>query len=1159
MKFQTIRVAALVSIAASMLCVPIQPASTGSGVGDGDHRRTVVLPNTRAGKAKASSGALVRLPLSFEASSGQNDPRVKYAARGAGYGLFLTSTEAVIQFTADSRAQAAATGDIGQSVDDAGVSKRKSEREDWTSALRMKLLGADPAARAVGLDRLPGKSNYFIGSDPAKWRTNIPTYAKVKCRQVYPGIDLVYYGAGQELEYDFIVAPGADPAAVKLRFDGAHRVNLNSRGDLIIDGASGSITHRKPSAYQEIGTLKRPIACGYIVKRDGEVGFDVGEYDRSKALAIDPVMVYEAALRGDGDDSAFGIAVDSSGNAYITGRTTSTDFPVANQLQPRKSSVDAFVAKLNSAGTALIYSTYLGGSDVDAAYGIAVDEEGNAYIAGGTSSTDFPTTPGAFQRTHGGGGGGDVVLGDAFITKLNANGDGLAYSTYLGGGISASSGLGNDTALAIAINSRGEAFVTGTTFSPTFPTKKALQTTLGNGSGEINGACFNSLIPLFPSNDAFVSKLNRSGSKLIYSTYLGGGGSDEGRAIAVDSDGNAYVAGRTCSTAFPLAGRAFAGGVSDAFLVKLTASGKDIVYSRYIGGRGEDIANGVAVDGFGTVHLVGETGSADFPTTQAAFQRSMAGSVVYRTDNGGSTWEAAASGLPNGTSNVLAVDPMNPAIIYAGLGTCTSVGGVFKSTDGGSTWKGVRLGGSFSTIAIDPRKTSTVYAGNLKSTDGGETWTAMPIGRGPLSQLVVDPVSSNNVYATTAAAGCSDIVEVGRVLKSSDGGASWTEIGAGLFSGVATLAIDPFTPTTVYANTPRTLFDRSGNVLKSTDGGRTWGATSQTDTGAAILVIDPSNPSTLYAGPGGANRDTILKSTDAGVTWHETGLTGNVTFLLVVPLQSSILYAATGLQGRFGGEVLKSTDGGTSWNATRLAGMNVLTLAINHLNSAVYAGVLDDRDAFAVDVNQVGEIVYSTFLGGRGHDGALGVAVDGAGNAYATGQTRSEDFPQVGALPSPVAQLGTVSPFVSKLTRAHALSYSTYIGRRQAGGGTAIAADAAGKIYIALRAASAPFDPESRGFGAGNLDSFILKLATPPVIIAAAIQGKKLLVNGEGFDIGAVILLDGEEQKTVNDSANTSTVLIARRAGKRISPGQMVKLRVRNADGMMTEEFSFTR
>jgi hypothetical protein len=556
-----------------------------------------------------------KLPIAFEANRGQTDPRVKFLARGHGYSLFLTPTAAVLSLrTPPDSTPPSVSGPQGQGTTPVVLAKApfmhsptlvRSQPQAASAPLRMELVGANPAARVTGIGELPGKSNYFIGNDPARWHTNVPTYAKVRYEDVYPGVDLVYYGNQRQLEYDFVVAPGADPKAIRMSFGGLARARHSSRvesrdaaplqvdadGNLVLRTSGGEVQFHKPIVYQQVGDARQEIAGCYVLRGKHQIGFEVAAYDAGKPLIIDPVLSYSTYLGGNGGDSGNAIAVDSGGNAYITGSTASPNFPTKNALQPALGGGNnAFIAKLDPTGSALVYSTYLGGNSGDFGNAIAVDASGNAYVTGETASTNFPTKN-ALQSASGG-------SLDAFVAKLDPTGSTLIYSTYLGGS-------GGDLGNGIAVDGAGNAYITGSTASPNFPTKNALQPALGGGS------------------DAFIAKLDPTGSSLVYSTYLGGSSSDSGGGIAVDASGNAYVTGETFSTNFPTknpfqaACGACSSGQPSAFVSKVNAAGSALVYSTFLGGSGNgtdgDFGNGIAVDPSNNAYVTGFTSSTDFP------------------------------------------------------------------------------------------------------------------------------------------------------------------------------------------------------------------------------------------------------------------------------------------------------------------------------------------------------------------------------------------------------------------------------------------------------------------------------------------------------------------------------------------------------------------
>src|SRR5208282_5206125 len=460
-----------------------------------------------AAKARAQI-SYAKLPLSFERNRGQTDARVKFLSHGHGYSLFLTPADATLMMSRydhpvirDPMAPMSAKATL-DSVRAAKVHHR---------VIRTRFIGANPAPQMDGIEQLAAVSNYFIGNDKSKWHSNVPNYSKVRYRSLYPGIDLVYYGDQGHLEFDVIAAPGADPNRFRLAVDGGDKTEINSAGELVIHAGADQIVFHKPIAYQEIAHGRQSVAANFKLRSGNDVAFEIGSYDRHQPLVIDPTLVYSTYLGGSNYDQGSGIAVDGSGNAYGAGFTYSANFPVtAGAFQTTFAGGAAFVTKLNASGSALVYSTYLGGSGGAQAFGIAIDGAGNAYVTG-SSGPNFPITAGAFQTTINGG-----FTSVAFVTKLNASGTALVYSTYLGGTGGVPAGETDAQAYGIAIDGAGNAYVTGYTLATDFPTTVgAFQTTLTGGS------------------NAFITKLNASGTALLYSTYLGGGG-DTGQGIATD-------------------------------------------------------------------------------------------------------------------------------------------------------------------------------------------------------------------------------------------------------------------------------------------------------------------------------------------------------------------------------------------------------------------------------------------------------------------------------------------------------------------------------------------------------------------------------------------------------------------------------------------------
>jgi hypothetical protein len=575
------------------------------------------------------------LPISFEPNVGQAPIPVEYLARGVGYTVAITAQSAILSF----------------------------ER----SALRLRLINSRPSPSLHADNQLASISNYFIGNDPSKWRSNIANYAAIRYEQVYPGIDWVVYGNPQQLEYDFVVSPQADPRRIEVKFEGAREISVDRRGELLVDVQDKILRQSKPVVYQTTPDGSRHVIEGRYVLHQRHVTFALGKYDHSRQLIIDPVFVYSTYLGGSGGDAAAAVAVDDDGNAYVAGGTTSLDFPTLEPFQganQNRAWGNAFVSKFNSSGTALIYSTYLGGSgnsgfNGDAATAIALDSTGNAYVAGYTNSTNFPTVN-PFQAVN------NAAPNDgsnAFLVKLNAAGNALAYATYFGGsGRAHQAYVTGDSATALAVDGAGAAYVTGRATSMDLPTLMPFQAT--NKATSPDGTT------------AFVAKFDSSGSSLVYSTYLGGSTSlngigDLANAIAVDGEGNAYVAGATSAIDFPTIAAAQTlnravgvenGGVGNAFVAKFNASGSALLFSTYLGGSVNDSVLAVAVDAEGDSYVTGYTQSGDFPTLNAWQTTKKAGGVdsnAFVTKfnaNGGMAYSTYLGGSTNDEANALAVD-----------------------------------------------------------------------------------------------------------------------------------------------------------------------------------------------------------------------------------------------------------------------------------------------------------------------------------------------------------------------------------------------------------------------------------------------------------------------------------------------------------------------
>lgn len=508
-----------------------------------------------------------RIPLVFEENKGQIDSRVRFATHTRDFALHLTPSEAVF------------------SLQKVGL-PRESVRLGWGSSITPE-----------GITPQPGRANYFSGTDSSRWRRGIRQFGQVRYPEIFPGIDLIFYGNHRKLEYDLVVAPGADPRSLRLHLDGARRLAVTPQGDLRVHLKTTYLDFTRPVGYQQIGGTRHPVKVSYRLQSRKDIQLDVAPYDPSYPLVIDP-SVSMTYLGGGDTDLVSAVAVDSAGNTYVTGYTTSIDFPhptgSAFKSTLNDGDADAFVIKLNPQATAILYATYLGGTQADFGRAIAVDSSGNAYITGSTIG-EFPITSGAYRTTI-------TASPSVFIAKLDPTGGTLVYSTLLD---AAGAGAG------IAVDTSGNAYVTGYTYTAGFTTSSgAFQRRLGGGT------------------DAFVVKVNPAGIGLAYATFLGGNGEDQGTAIDIDSSGNAYVAGFTSSPNFPTTTGAFKttyGGSIDAFVTKLNPTGTALVWSTFLGGTSTDRAYAVAVDSSSNVFVAGQTYSSGFPVTAGAYNTTFAG------------------------------------------------------------------------------------------------------------------------------------------------------------------------------------------------------------------------------------------------------------------------------------------------------------------------------------------------------------------------------------------------------------------------------------------------------------------------------------------------------------------------------------------------------
>ncbi|MCU1268379.1 MAG: hypothetical protein JWM21_4697 [Acidobacteria bacterium] len=928
-----------------------------------------------------------KLPLSFVANQGQSDRSVLFISRGGGYGLFLTRDGAVFSFSAR---------------DDAEAQRSRRTQIDPTAprvavAVSMRLKNADANARISGVDELPGKANYLLGNRPQNWSVNVPTFSKVRYESIYPKIDLAYYGNQHQLEYDFQLAPGADPRLIKLDFSGSE-LQLDRSGNLRIKTASGAVDLLKPVSYQMIRGERKFVAIRYDQASNSEVRFKLAPYDRKFPLVIDPVLSYSTFVGGSFDEIGYGITVDSAGNAYVAGETSSSDFPGSTQSHD---TLDAFVIKLNSSGSALLYTTFFGGSGSDSAYTVAVNGAGNAYVAGQTNSINFPVVN-AIQGTSGG-------QTDAFVGELSVDGSGFVYSTYVGGS-------SYDVINGLAIDSTNNVYVAGQTNSHDFPIANAFQ-------AENQGHS------IFKSTNAAVSWSASDGqhkaasaNRLVFdptNPAIIFAATDIGFSKSINSGGTwTSVSGQTPNIATDVAVNP-----SDAAFIYLGTSGG--VYKSTDGG--DHFANT-------TVSLTYIRAVTINPLNPTTVYAGGISSRVYRSTNSGSNWSSTALS-PTASIFAIAVDPTNATRVYVATSR-----GVYKSTDGGVTFvlpPTNLISNSVRSLAIDPHNPSILYAGTTcgiaKSTDAGNSFVDL-LGFpciGTVNAIAIDPSNSATVYY-----GNSD-----SIYKSTDSGASWNLMVNGYqHSTVQSLLVDPVNTATVYAGT--------------FSGGE-----------AFVTKLNAAGSTKLFSTYLGGSLSDLANSiaVDASGNTYITGQTSSQNFPIASALQPAKSSLADAFVAKFnpsGSALIYSTylGGNTddvawgiavdSTEAAYVTGYtNSLTFPVVNAFQAKPAG---GYDVFVSKLNPAGSALsYSTYLGGRFDDFPHGIAVNAQGNAFIIGSTFSPDFPIASQIVNGSIDPSSSNVFVTKLdVTGLVLGYSTKLGGGAPNNGWSIAVDSLDRAYV---------------------------------------------------------------------------------------------------------------
>jgi hypothetical protein len=1227
-------------------------------------------------EGNAKSGLVFgMLALSFEPNEGQASAPARFVTRAPGSTIYFSPSDVAIEMRsvsvpgASTDAKDKAPMSKLMAFESAGLGPSSStfdpaNRQSSSTTVRMQFVGSNPEPEMVSGELLPGKVSYFMGNDPKQWHSNLPTFAGVVYRGLYPGIDLKYEGTASNLKGTYTLAPGADPAQIRWRYDGTASTTVDASGNLQISyqqsGAVGqrasamTLTEQAPVAWQEIGGKRLPVDAGYVLAQDGSISFALGAYDRTKPLTIDPTLTYSTYLGGNFAEYGFGIAADSAGNFYVVGMTNSSNFPMVNAYQGSNRGIDdVIVAKFNPAGQP-IYITYLGGSHVDWGLDITVDADGNAYLTGFTASTNFPVAN-AYQPTNGG-------IYDAFVTKLNPTGSALVFSTYLGGSDTENSHGSGSQAGAIALDANRNVYVTGYTDSTNFPVLNAIQPSLVN------------------IEDGFITKFNPAGSALIWSTYLGGVRNDQPKGIAVDPSGNVVIAGFTTSDNYPTANAYQSDllGTYDAFVSKINAAGSALVYSTYFGGHDYeyvDEALDVAVDPQGNAYITGFTGSWDLPIAGAAFQPEYGGGVdgfvskftptgglSYSTFLGGNWSDSATSIAVNSageafvfgstqSDNFPTMNPLFPQLrgsedaIVTHLNAAGS-GVIFSTYFGGTNNREMQGPGA---LTID--QNNNIYiTGNTEASDFPTTANAYQPFRASVHDAFVSVITENNPtptpiatgnpsptppvciigdYAITQSTGaalvrgttflpnsdCDNctapmvlpfpvqlydqtftqarIGSNGNIQFSSDNAlpfnsslpnntynntifAFWDDLflddewgGLGVYTSVSGTApnrilnvewrasensaeININFEVRLYENA-NGKFDVIYGTMERNGDSATVGV--QRDTGSRFtqhsyntavinqglkltftlppcttptpVVNSPTPTATPSATPipptllystyhGSWERDSIEDIGKdaagniyvAGTTFQNDIYYGDIYVSKFSPNGQNLLYTTI-----FGGA---SIDYGYALSVDAAGNATVAGIATSYdyplLNpiQATHAG--GTYDVVMTKLNPTGQMIFSTYLGGSGNDYADGLATDEVGNVYLAGHTNSTNFPTT-AGSYQTSNQGMYDGYVTKITpNGSAIVWSTYVGGRYGDESHDLALDSQGNIYLTGWTVSDNFptlNPFQSTLRDNSGDAFVTKMNPQGtgLIYSTYLGGNN--PPGPGEDNGQGITVDG--------------------------------------------------
>ena len=964
-------------------------------------------------------------PLSFEENRGQTDARVKFLSHGSDYSILLAPSE------------------VSLNLRPAGRTRRQS-------AIRMSFPGANSSPAMAGGERQSGTSSYFFGNDPAKWVAGAPNFARVHYREIYPGVDLAFYGNQGKLEYDFVVAPGADPGAIRLQFDGVDGMHLDGAGNLVLSAASGEIRQHKPIVYQEGAGGRQAVEGRYVIQARNRVEFEIAGYDKRRALVIDPVLTFSTYLGSPGDElysvSAAAstatypaVAVDLSGNVYVAGYNGGGTF--AGQPVTPLAGVHSyvFVVKMNPAGTNLLYSVFFAGSGADVAGGIAVDASGNAYVTGSTTSNNFPTVNPPQATFY-----GNSSNPNAFATEVNAAGNALVYSTYLGGS-------GSFWGRGIAVDHSGNAYVTGTASasgSTPFCTVCSLSSTpsagflaevsagggtfaystylpAGIGYGiavDSTGAAYvtGSTAPTPSPAQGYVLKVNAGGTSVGYGPVLLGSTSTTatlqtiGFGIALDAQNDAYVTGMTNDPNLPQVTSSapqtkYGGGLTDGFALKLNSSG-GLVYGTYIGGLGSNIlperGSGIGVDAAGNAYVSGTTQCLGvFPTgNPISGARNGGPAVLMQGAISGSTSTWSPTTLTGSFDQVTALAFDSSGNLYAGASALNATGGgVYKLASGGTTWAatGPLANGSsvvttttVDSIAVDPIVASTVYAagsGNLyQSTNSGASWAQLSQAVGTSAAIAVGKATSttSTVYVGSSSG-----------LTYSTNGGPWTAPITPAPGAVIAIVADPNNLLTAYAGTPT-------GVYQTTNGGGTW---APVNTGLPTLggTTMPATSLAIYAGTPAiyaATPNGLYYATNAAtVGWTNVALGHVLSTPSLVAVDSGnnvyVAFEGSGMVTGTGGGLALADWSALTYNGLTQNQIVALAAPLTGPGGTAYAGIVSAPTAFLTEISPNGEsFLSSTCIGGSDNNLGQNIAVTPGGSVLVSGATIATNFPTLNAV-----------------------------------------------------------------------------------------------------------------------------------------------------------------